>query len=1040
MKKPDLPAKELARITALRDLCILDTPAEERFDRITRIAQHLFNVPIALVSLVDSNRQWFKSCQGLPVSETPRDISFCGHAILGDGIFIVPDAMADERFVDNPLVTSDPKIRFYAGSPLTGRGGQKLGTLCIIDRRARTFTAAELQTLSDLARLVERELNERDLAEVTAAFLESERRLSLALSSSGLALWDWNMASGAVYLSEQWAVMLGGDPAPTETTIKALTQITHPQDREMVQQAIILAAKGMNPSYLVEHRVRGQKNEWKWIHSHGKVVERDAHGRAVRMTGINSDITDRKRAEDELRESNQRIKSIVDTVVDGLITISAQGNVESFNPAAVRIFGYSAGEVIGQNIRMLMPEPYHSQHDGYLARYQNTGERRIIGMGREVMGRRKDGSTFPMELAVGQMEVNGERMFTGVVRDITERKQAHAALNRFKSTLDRTLDCVFMFEPDSLLFFYVNQGALDQVGYSNEELLQMHPYDIKPDYPEPKFRALVAPLLAGQQSIATFQTVHRHKSGRHVPVEIFLQYIAPAGERARFVAIVRDITERNKIERQRNEFISTVSHELRTPLTSIRGSLGLLAGGALGELPEKARPMVEIAFKNSERLSRLINDILDIEKIASGKMRIDSKPQPLMPLVEQALSANRDYGDQYGITFEIIGHPVGGRANVNVDAERLHQVLTNLLSNAAKFSPPGKTVEVSVTERPGVYRISVSDSGAGIPQEFRAHIFQKFSQADSSDTRQKGGTGLGLAISQEIIHRLGGRIGFDSVEGSGTTFYIELPSWQEAANMPASGAANDVQILVVEDDPDIARLLAMMLRNGGLAADVACDAEQAVSMLRSRRYAAMTLDLVLPGQDGVSLIRQLRAQPETRELPIVVVSAKMEEGRLAINGDFTAIDWLAKPIDEQRLIAAVRAVAGRAFGYKPRVLHVEDDPDLPRIVASIAREIADFDHAGTVQEARERLALERYALVVLDIQLPDGSGWDLLPVINRLQSPPPIIVLSGRSLGDEESKQVQAALVKSSTSNTELLAMLARLIHESAPAGVNEKF
>ena len=1029
MKKPDSPANELARITALHGLGILDTPAEERFDRITRIALQTFNVPIALVSLVDSNRQWFKSCQGLPVSETPREISFCGHAILGDGIFLVPDALADARFADNPLVTDDPKIRFYAGCPLVSKGGQKLGTLCIIDRKPRTFSATALRALSDLARLVERELNERDLAEVTAALLESERRLSLSLSSSGLALWDWNMTSGKVYLSEQWAVMLGGDPAPTETTIDALTQITHPQDQKMVQQAIVLAAKNMSPSYVVDHRVRDLQGSWRWIHSHGMVVERDANGRALRMTGINSDVTQSKRTQDALQESAQRIKSIVDTVVDGLITISKLGVVETFNPAAERIFGYAAAEVIGNNVRMLMPEPYHGQHDGYLARYQTTGERRIIGIGREVTGRRKDGTTFPMELAVGQMEVNGERMFTGVVRDITERKQANAALDRFKGTLDRTLDCVFMFEPDSLQFFYVNQGAMEQVGYSNEELLRMRPYDIKPDFTETKFRELIEPLLSGHQSTASFETVHRHKSGRHVPVEIFLQYIAPAGERARFVAIVRDITERKKNERLKTEFISTVSHELRTPLTSIRGSLGLLAGGALGELPEKAKPMVEIAFKNSERLSRLINDILDIEKIASGKMRFDSMPQPLMPLVEQALIANRDYGEQYGVTFEISRKLERGA--VNVDAERLHQVLANLLSNAAKFSPRGVAVQVAVEEHPGIYRISVIDRGAGIPEEFRAHIFKKFSQADSSDTRQKGGTGLGLAISQEIMQRLGGSIGFDSVDGEGATFYVELPIWHETKIEPLITGQQGKRLLVVEDDQDIAQLLAMMLQNGGFAVDVAHDAAQAIRLLRSRRYVAMTLDLTLPDQDGVSLIRQLRAETATRDLPIVVVSARMEEGKIAINGDFTAIDWLAKPIDEPRLIAAVRAVTGRVYGHKPRVLHVEDDRDLPHILASIVGEIADFDHASTVQEARERLALERYALVVLDIQLPDGTGWDLLPLISRLQPPPPVIVLSGSDLSDIEMRQVEAALVKSETTNAELLATLTRLINET---------
>jgi len=188
LKEPESPAEEQARVETLRALSILDTPPEERFDRLTRMAKRLFGVPIALVSLVDENRQWFKSCFGLSATETPRDISFCGHAILGNDLFIVPDATADERFSDNPLVLNDPHIRFYAGCPLRGSNGHKLGTLCIIDRQPRSFGSDELEALIDLAAMVEREISAVELATQDELTDISNRRGFMMLAQHSLHL------------------------------------------------------------------------------------------------------------------------------------------------------------------------------------------------------------------------------------------------------------------------------------------------------------------------------------------------------------------------------------------------------------------------------------------------------------------------------------------------------------------------------------------------------------------------------------------------------------------------------------------------------------------------------------------------------------------------------------------------------------------------------------------------------------------------------------------------------------------------------------
>ena len=359
----------------------------------------------------------------------------------------------------------------------------------------------------------------------------------------------------------------------------------------------------------------------------------------------------------EVRARENRLKAIVEGVMDAIVVIDGAGRVESFNTAAERIFGYSVREIVGQSILGLIPEPYRSEYAGYLKSYKETGEAHVIGQTRELVGQRSDGTLFPMELSVSRIEIKGQLMFTGIVRDITERQ---------------------------------------------------------------------------------------------------------------------------KVDRMKNEFVSTVSHELRTPLTSIRGSLGLIAGGAVGDLPPKMRQLIDIAYSNSERLVRLINDILDIEKIESGKIVVNMQTHALMPLIEQAIAANRGYAEQHGVHF-VLEQRLDA-AMVNVDADRLMQVMANLLSNAAKFSPPNVPVLIHVYSVEDRVRIAVTDSGPGVPESFQDKIFQKFTQADASDTRQKGGTGLGLAISKILVERMHGSIDFESMSDQGSTFFFELPVRFDAAD------------------------------------------------------------------------------------------------------------------------------------------------------------------------------------------------------------------------------------------------------------------
>ena len=718
-----------------------------------------------------------------------------------------------------------------------------------------------------------------------------------------------------------------------------------------------------------------------------------------------------------MTHNSARLQAILDTVVDAIITIDERGLIESVNRAAVRIFGYAPEEMVGRNVSCLMPEPYRSAHDGYLRRYLETGERRIVGIGREVVGRRKDGSVFPMELAVSETVVDGRRSFTGIVRDISARKAAEARLRLLEKALQNAHDSITVVGADGRIE-WVNAAFSQHTGYAPEEVIGHNPRMLKSGrHGQPFYAKLWQTVLAGE--VWHGEIENRRKDGTVYPEEMTIAPVPDeTGAIGHFIAIKRDISERKRLERLKSEFVSTVSHELRTPLTSIRGSLGLLAGGAAGALPEKAQALARIASSNSERLVRLINDILDIEKIESGRLSFSLRPVPLDNVLREAVAANQGFAEGHGVAIAL--ENALPQAKVLADPDRLNQVVTNLVSNAAKFSPPGGTVRVSVAPGRLGARISVIDRGPGIPEEFRGRIFGRFSQADSSDTRKAGGSGLGLSISKAIVERLGGEISFDSEHGKGSAFHVDLPLWTDAPAL-AGAEAGGPRVLVCEDDIDTARVLAALLEGRGLGADIAFSAEEAWQKLAANAYVAMTLDLRLPGQDGLSLLRQIRGEPRTAGLPVVVVSGS-EPGRAG--GEMAALnvaDWVLKPVDDERLLQAVRRVAGTDFSGQPRVLHVEDDADIVRVVAGVLDGVAQPQAARTLAQAQQRLAQEAPPeLILLDIGLPDGSGLDLLP--EAAARGIPVVIFSAHEPDADTAGSVAAVLLKSRTDNAVLAA------------------
>jgi CheY-like chemotaxis protein len=344
----------------------------------------------------------------------------------------------------------------------------------------------------------------------------------------------------------------------------------------------------------------------------------------------------------------------------------------------------------------------------------------------------------------------------------------------------------------------------------------------------------------------------------------------PDGSPQYIVKQLLNISERKEIDRMKSEFISVVSHELRTPLTAIRGSLGIMATAMRGSLPPKALRLVEIGHRNSERLIALVNDILDMEKLAANRMPFEARLEDLAALAQQAVESNAAYAEKYKVTYLVENRAAD--LPVLVDPGRLAQVFANLLSNAAKFSPEGGRVRVVIRTLRGRARVEIIDRGPGIPEEFKPRIFGRFVQADSSINRAKGGTGLGLHITRELVARMGGTIGFDSQAGEGTKFWVEFPIVEVSREPVAAPAAPHIpRVLHVEDDADLTAILAAALK-GRVELIAARTLKEAKALLQERSFAAIILDVGMPDGSGLSLIESVGAFANPP--PVIILSAR----------------------------------------------------------------------------------------------------------------------------------------------------------------------
>ncbi len=897
---------------------------------------------------------------------------------------------------------------------------QPIGALNIDATAANAFNPEEVELLSELA---------DDLAYGIAALRteealrSSEERWQLALRGNNDGIWDWNVQTNAVFFSPRWKEMLGFAPEEIADSLEEWAKRVHPDDLGWVTQAIQDHFDRKTPYYITEHRVQCKDGSYQWILDRGQALW-DDEGNAIRMVGSHTDISDRKLAEASLRDSEAKFRAFVESASEAIIVTDEGGEIVVFNAKAETLFGYNRAEVFGRTVEFLIPQRYRQRHVAHRADYEVRPSQRSMGAARDLFAQRKDGSEFPIAAGLSTIETKDGRFVITFLSDITERKQAEAEIQRLNASLERRAresetryrQIVELAEEgiwaiDSCArTTYVNRAIERMLGYSESELLGHPIADFLGDSPGQQASAsVINPSNANQVSRGELKL--KTKTGEECWVYMSTSpALDETGQMLWACALVYDITDRKQAEAQlrgsnerislanaelaratrlKDEFLASMSHELRTPLNSILGLSEALQEEVYGELTPRQRKSLATIEQSGKHLLELINDILDLSKIESGKMALQISPVSLETLCQSSLTFIKQQAHQKQITLEFEISPELGE--IAADERRLRQVLVNLLSNAVKFTPEGGRVILAVSANPEerVVQFSVKDTGIGIAPEHLDKLFQPFVQLDSRLSRRYAGTGLGLSLVRRIMELHGGGVVLESEVNQGSCFTVTLP-WQpsgrELRQLQESGGKLQPlppidRALIIEDSEPAAKQIARYCQEIGARVTIQPQGEGAVAVALQYQPDIIVLDVLLPHLSGWEVLAQLKGNPVTQQIPVLVVSVVDERSQCVALG---AADYLLKPISRQQFRAALQKVFATAptsspplEARSPLILLAEDN-EANIVTVSDYLQIQGYRLivARNGTEAVQMALQQEPDLILMDIQMPEMDGLE----------------------------------------------------------------
>jgi signal transduction histidine kinase/CheY-like chemotaxis protein len=746
---------------------------------------------------------------------------------------------------------------------------------------------------------------------------------------------------------------------------------------------------------------------------------------------------------------DHKMRALLSNTGCGSIVIDAPGVVHLLNEGAEALLQLHRADVVGKPLASLGHEQLISSIETAMAAGAGSGEHYVTLL---VGGR-------SLTCRVNRFEHEGEMGATVSVRDDTElvRQQERA-----EAILASTGDGLIVFAPDNRVT-YINPAACELLdveleGVLNRKttmtaLLGMQPssaseaascWDMRncenqecPAWHADDLRCwlMSGTFLEGEQvsfmdkmsgcygcDVYLRNSRLLEESGMQHTREITLSephhrvlkirtnpVIDGRGDYIGCVKMVRDVTAEHEISQMKNEFVSTVSHELRTPLTSIKGYVDLILDGETGEINDIQREFLGIVKQNSDRLVALINDMLDISRIESGRIHLKIEPIDIADSIAGAIDTFRAIIDQQGMGLNLaVPRDLPAAAG---DRDRVGQVLTNLISNAIKYSPGGGSIAVKARTREHQVIVSVKDTGIGISREDQEHLFDKFYRVDSSLTREIGGTGLGLSICKTIIELLGGQVWVESTPGKGSTFSFSLPIAPKELVRTPEVEGPIVQrgglVLVVDRNPEIANLIEIYLRKEGYDIIKARSADEAMRLAIEHKPAVITLDVMLEGADGFDLLQQIKENPETSAIPVVILSIVCDEGKSCRLG---AANYLEKPIDQERLIGIVDDLVGTIDS--PTVLVVDDDKHIVDVLSHNLKS-RGFAVAQAYNGLEAMAAIQRAIpdLILLDLRMPEMDGYQVIEQVKRspMTKHIPIVVMTAYHFDREKTDILELA-------------------------------
>jgi PAS domain S-box-containing protein len=782
---------EALRIEALNQYEVLNSAPDPVLDDLTQLAAQICDTPIAAVSFIGSDRIWIRSRFGMESLELSLGSLPCETTILGDTVYEISDARNNPDYAPDGILLEGRTYRFYAGAPLTTPGGISIGALLVLDAHTRVLSPAQSSALGVLSRQVinRLELNgrihqmdraARSRQRVESALTVERNFVSAVLDTVGALVAVFDPAGRIVRFNRACETTSGYDFA-TLVGRYAWDKLIPRQDIPEAIDTFERLRSGHFPAAF----------ENQWLNRDGSLRRiawsatalTDSQGQVAFIIATGIDVTTQRAAEATLRESEARYRQLVEGSLGMVCTHDLRGTLLTINTHGAETIGQTVDAMMGHNLAEFIVPDKQGALPAYLKKIGETGEAQGL-----LHLSHADGEVRVVAYRNKLIVVPGRAPYVlGFGVDISEQVRAEGRLRTLTRQSDSILasvgDGIYGIDLEGQVTF-VNAAAMQMLGYKQDEMLGrvMHELIHHTRADGTRYDSIDSPIRKSLTNLATVRVSNEifwRKDGTSFPVEYVarpqIDSQSPESDGGKPLGVVvafTDTTERRALDRMKDEFISTVSHELRTPLTSLRGALGLLAGGALSNRPEKTQQMLEIAISNSDRLVRLVNDILDLERISSGKTELHSTMCSAEDLLRRAAGVQQARSPRPNIRIFFAANGV----NVWADPDRILQTLNNLLSNAIKFSPAGS--EIHLTARyldDGEALIEVRDQGRGIPADKLEHIFDRFQQGDASDSRAMGGTGLGLAICRSIINQHGGRIWATSVEGEGTTFHFTLP-------------------------------------------------------------------------------------------------------------------------------------------------------------------------------------------------------------------------------------------------------------------------